>query len=537
MSLIQSPILSPCVEQLVSSTVQIAYDQSRLLSAVAVSVLFHLILRYRQSPWRHLPPGPTGYPILGSALKLFDKHWLFYESKQKYGDIVYLNVIGQPTIILNSQRVAADLLDRRASTFSGRPRLIIGYELLTQQLLFALGGHNDRWRRMRRAVNEAFNVGFTGRYHGMEAEEAIRLALALTAEPSEFIRLYDRYAASLVMMITYDRPLHGSEKDDAIHERLHASNRRSVDAITPGAHLVEFFPWMLRLPTWLAKWKRDALNGYQETTELYEELVDDVVERRAKGSARDCLTTVLTEEQERFGLSRPEVLWSAGTMYAAATETMATMLGWWTLAMVAFPDAQRTAQDELDTVLGQARPPRVGDRPQLPYTSALVRETLRWRSGLPLGLPHVNEQDDWYEGMFIPKGTVIFANVIGCNHDPEIYGEDARTFNPSRHLNTDGQLKPAAPDTKDEGHVSFGFGRRICVGRHVADDALFAAIAILLWSFKFEKSEEVSVGIDHDTREDDADSGCFRAPQSFRCKITPRLPETLDILTREMEAR
>ncbi|KAI0027580.1 cytochrome P450 [Vararia minispora EC-137] len=497
MSLIQSPVLSACAEQLISATVKIAYGRSRLLSVVAVSVLLHIILRYRQSPWRHLPPGPMGYPILGSALKLFDQRWLFYESKQKHGDIVYLNVVGQPTIILNSQRVAADLLDRRAATFSGRPRLIVGFELLTQQLLFILSGHNDRWRRMRRAVNEAFNVGVTGRYHGMEEEEAVRLALALTAEPSRFIHLYERYAASLVMTITYDRPLRGSEKDDAIHKRTLVSNRRNVDAVAPGAHLVEFFPWMLRLPTWLAKWKQDALNGYQETSELYGELVDNVVERRAKGVARDCLTTVLIEEQEKFGLSRPEVLWSAGSMYAAATETMATMLGWWTLAMIAFPDAQRSAQDELDAVLGQARPPRVADRAQLPYTSALIREILRWRSGLPLGLPHVTEQDDWYEGMFIPKGTVIFANVISCNHDPEIYGEDAHTFNPSRYLDADGQLKPAPPDTKDEGHVSFGFGRRICVGRHVADDALFAAIATLLWSFELEKSEEINVEIGH----------------------------------------
>ncbi|KAI0030139.1 cytochrome P450 [Vararia minispora EC-137] len=178
-------------------------------------------------------------------------------------------------------------------------------------------------------------------------------------------------------------------------------------------------------------------------------------------------------------------------MYSAATETLAVVLNWWALTMVAFPEAQRRAQDELDAVLGQARPPHVADRTQLPYTSTLVYETPRWRTGAPLGLPHCTEQDEWYEGMFIPKGTVIFANVLTCNHDPEMYGEDVHAFNPSRYIDTDGKLKPAPPDTKDEGHVSYGFGRPICFGLHVANDALFAVISDPLWVFSFKKLGEV----------------------------------------------
>ncbi|KAI0030140.1 hypothetical protein K488DRAFT_88033 [Vararia minispora EC-137] len=211
------------------------YRQSSLV--LAAGILLHLILRYWRSSWRHLPPGPIGYPILGSALKLFNKHWFFEESKQKYeGDIVYFNVVGQLTIILNSQRVAADLLDIRAATFSGRPRLIVAHELLSQRLFFVFGGHDDRWRRMprHRAVNEAFNSAAAGRYHRMH----------------KFAYLYQRYAGSLVLTITYDHPLRDLEKDDSMHVRNITPNHRFTDAMAPGAHLVEFRPWMLRLPTW-----------------------------------------------------------------------------------------------------------------------------------------------------------------------------------------------------------------------------------------------------------------------------------------------
>ena len=59
------------------------------------------------------------------------------------GDIIYLNVAGQPVVILNSQKVAADLLDRRAGIYSDRPRNIVSFDLLTGGLFFPLSSYND----------------------------------------------------------------------------------------------------------------------------------------------------------------------------------------------------------------------------------------------------------------------------------------------------------------------------------------------------------------------------------------------------------
>jgi cytochrome P450 len=185
-------------------------------------------------------------------------------------------------------------------------------------------------------------------------------------------------------------------------------------------------------------------------------------------------------------------------MFAIGTDTLSTALEFWTLAMVSHPETQRRAQEEIDAVIGHARAPRVVDRALLPYVSAIVRETLRWRAGLPIGVPHCTDEDVWYEGMFIPKGTVCFVNVGVCNRDPDVYGPDADAFNPSRHLDEMGRLKPAPPDTKDEGHVSFGFGRRICLGRHISGDALFEVVATILWAFNLEKVGAVDVEGYHD---------------------------------------
>ena len=59
------------------------------------------------------------------------------------GDLIYLNVAGQPIVILNSHKVAGDLLDRRSKIYSDRPRNIVGGDIMTGGLLFALSHFGD----------------------------------------------------------------------------------------------------------------------------------------------------------------------------------------------------------------------------------------------------------------------------------------------------------------------------------------------------------------------------------------------------------
>jgi cytochrome P450 len=187
-----------------------------------------------------------------------------------------------------------------------------------------------------------------------------------------------------------------------------------------------------------------------------------------------------------------------GTSYSdsfhsvAGGGTIAAVMAWWTLAMLAYPETQARAQAELDAVVGRSRPPTFADYSSLPYIRAMVKEVLRWRPSGPMGLPHQVTEDDWYEGMFIPKGAICIPNVWHLNRDPEVYGENAAHFDPARHLDAHGNIAPGPSDAKEEGHVTYGFGRRLCIGRYVANDALFISIAILLWACKIERKKDVS---------------------------------------------
>ena len=167
-------------------------------------------------------------------------------------------------------------------------------------------------------------------------------------------------------------------------------------------------------------------------------------------------------------------------------------MAFWGLAMLAYPETQARAQAELDAVVGRTRLPTFADYPHLPYIRAMVKELLRWRPIVPLITPHRSTEDDWYAGMFIPKGTICIANAWHMNRDPEIFGKNTDEFDPSRYIDANGEMAPGVSELKKDGHFSYGFGHRICVGRHMADNTLFINIAILLWAMNFERKKDAS---------------------------------------------
>ena len=76
-------------------------------------------------------------------------------------------------------------------------------------------------------------------------------------------------------------------------------------------------------------------------------------------------------------------------------------------AMASYPQVLERAHRELDAVVGSSRLPDFDDAPALPYITAIMKECLRWRIVLPLGLMRRTTEDDEYRGYYIPKGTFI----------------------------------------------------------------------------------------------------------------------------------
>ncbi|KAG2365407.1 cytochrome P450 [Suillus spraguei] len=120
----------------------------------------------------------------------------------------------------------------------------------------------------------------------------------------------------------------------------------------------------------------------------------------------------------------------------------------------------------------------------MPYVDAIIQETLRWFPVIPLGIPHAAINDDVYEDHFIPKWATVTADTWSMARNAEKYPNPTR-FIPERHMPkvTTKAEEPSAHHGRDDVSFAFGFGRRVCVGRYVAEASLFAAIVNILCGF------------------------------------------------------
>jgi cytochrome P450 len=181
------------------------------------------------------------------------------------------------------------------------------------------------------------------------------------------------------------------------------------------------------------------------------------------------------------------------------------------LAMSMFPDVQKKAQEEIDRVVGTSKLPGYADRDSLPYINAVVLEAQRWHPILPMGFPHVAEQEDEIEGYRIPKGAMLLPAVWWFTRDPAVY-HDAEDFKPERYMPPYNEPSP--------NEFSFGFGRRICPGRYLADASLYLTFVQTLAAFKIEKA------LDNAGREIEPSHGYLPGVISglmpFKVRVTPR---------------
>ncbi|KAF5385248.1 hypothetical protein D9615_001132 [Tricholomella constricta] len=189
--------------------------------------------------------------------------------------------------------------------------------------------------------------------------------------------------------------------------------------------------------------------------------------------------------------------------------------------MLVNPDAQRKAQEEIDAVVGTNRLPDYNDRPALTYIEAIYREIMRWRPVTPLGVSHATTDDDIYKGYYIPKGSVVIPNIWAMTHDESIYPQPD-LFRPERFIKEDGQIND------DDLILTFGFGRRMCPGRHMAEATIWLTIVTVLSTFNITKAKD-SDGNDIPV-DDDYANGVISHKLPFPCSITPRSAAARDLI-------
>jgi cytochrome P450 len=258
----------------------------------------------------------------------------------------------------------------------------------------------------------------------------------------------------------------------------------------------------------------------------------------------------LVKSKEEYGLSQDDIGEMTANLIGGGLDTSSSTLHSCILALCAFKDCQRKAQEEIDRVIGHDRTPDWADLDRLPYCNAIFKETLRWRSVTTLGgFAHAPTRDDYYRGFFFPAGIHVFGNLWAIHRDPKDF-PDPDVFRPERYLEGN-----RLPYPNKQGHNAFGWGRRSCSGQPFAEQGLPMSIVRLLWSFHIQPGldERVSqLSVIRTTRESER-SNIYQGeevkldifaytdnentrPRPFPARFTPRSETIKQLLIKDAEA-
>ncbi|KAF1962487.1 cytochrome P450 [Byssothecium circinans] len=468
-----------------------ALSRSIVLCLVFAICMLYKILRFG-SREKHLPRGPPTVPILGNA-HLIPKQNLYRkiaEWSQYKNGANYLSRARekQSEVALNNESFAM-----MHATLMYKAHRKIAMKLLSPARL-------DDSERAK--VLDA---------------ETIALMNDLLSTPEDFSAHVKRSTASMASIPVYGQR---ATSPDTFWATIN-------NALEPGSYFpVEQFPFLKFVPS---RWNPGPGNAFacsHTMAHLWSHARQLVEARRDIGDHRDCIMDKFLSGEVKNDVPMSDAVLNhfCGTLLEGATSTTAQSVHTNLLFLGKYPEVQKRAREDLDRACG-IRIPAWSDFDQLP-----IRPTA------PVGVPHSATKDDWYKGMLIPAGSTVLIPSYALNHTSAHYSGPS-TYNPSHYLHLPNKLAThfaASPDYSNRDHYTYGAGRRICVGIHLAERTQWMIMARVLWGFIISPAvdgsgNEIELDIDAYT------TGLSYEPLPFKLMIVPRSEEHAELIWKEFK--
>lgn len=387
------------------------------LGAVLLGLLvyrFVQALRELNDP-KH-PPGPLQIPFLGRIHDLPIQHmWLKFKAwSDQYGPQGFYRttMLGANFIVVTDEKVAEDLLMRRAKINSDRPAirsLLDSKSTAGSMAYLPLMGRNQHWARQRRFGHAFLTEAANAQYHGLLYHEAKRWVARLMAEPDDFQSSLEDMTSKVMCQLAWDDP--------SLSADLTRSAWGLLTQMSPAGPITNVLTPLWHLPLPLNPWKRAEMRRHAEQQAWWAARLDAARAKTARGALRACWTWTYLDREAAAAAGGPakttglvggdgEAASAIGMLALVGIFTVVGPLSYWLVAMVHHPRWQAAVQREVDEVC-EGRMPVLGDTPRLPVLRACIKETMRWRPNVPTGVAHETEADDEYNGFFIPKGSRI----------------------------------------------------------------------------------------------------------------------------------
>lgn len=349
------------------------------------------------------------------------------------------------------------------------PRSIVSKRILEPGIghsLFLAEGAEWRWQR--RTAAPVFSQRNLIDLAPVMQDAARRTVARVARCDGAIADLYEEMVAVTFDIICAVTLAGGGEMDrDAVHQAINAYILR-VGRIS----IVDLFG----APGWVP---RPELMFAPNTAKRLHRVADAVVRERlaAGGETTDLLDLLLASTDPETGrrMNPLELRDNLLAFVVAGHETTALALGW-ALYLLAFDaQAQERARAEVQAALGGAEVAGPEHLEAMPYTRAVIEETMRLYPPAAF-LARTAQAEDRICGRVILKGDTVMLPIYAL-HRHRMYWEAPDAFRPERFLEGRPERFTWLP---------FGDGPRICIGAGFAMMEAQIVLATLLARFSFE---------------------------------------------------
>ncbi|CAI0383061.1 unnamed protein product [Linum tenue] len=386
----------------------------------------------------------------------------------------------KPRLAVTSPDVIKELLLNTSGSF-GKVRFNPLSKLLFGAGLVGLEG--DKWALHRRITSQAFNMERVKEW----VPEIVSSAGKMLEKWEEIRGGREEFEIDvhkdthLVSADIISRTAFGSSFEEG--KRIFAVQDQQQNLISLALRSV-YIPGFRFLPT---RKNRDRWRLEKETRDSIRVLIQG--NSRGLGNSRNLLALLTSsyrnqdgveenqdggKEEEKIGVD--DVIDECKTFYFAGKETTAHLLTFALLLLANHPEWQDKLREELFRVCGRRDQPLVAENLRdLKILSLIINETLRMYSPSVLIMREATKNVK-LGSLEVPKGTQLYIPVVAVHYDPEIWGEDAHEFNPSRFNEPRKHMASFFP---------FGIGPRICVGQNLAIVEAKIVLATIVRNYSF----------------------------------------------------